>query len=117
MAQYEGPNRRRFRRAAVDFPVTVILPGQELVIEGRALDLSAGGLRVATLSDLPAGQSIVLRFVLPNSEHEGIVRGRIVLSFFDAAMKQYAHGIAFTRIAPESRDEIEKLLDEKNPVA
>lgn len=110
-SKHEGPSRRRFRRAAVDFPVTVIVPGNELVLYGDALDLSAGGVRVATKSDLPAGQSILMRFTIPSCEREALVRGRIVLSFFDAASKCYAHGVAFTQISPEDQAEIAKLLD------
>lgn len=109
--QRESPNRRRFRRASVDFPMTVIIPGHELVLSGSALDLSVGGIRVATPTDLPAGQSIMLRFVLPSSDREALVRGRIVLSFFDASTKHYAHGIAFTQIAPQDQEEIVRFVD------
>ncbi len=108
--QRSSPSRRRFRRAAVGFPVTVIVPGHELVYSGDALDLSIGGIRVATQTDLPAGQSIVLRYTLPKGDREALVRGRIVLSFFDAATKRYAHGVAFTQIAPEDQDGIVKML-------
>ncbi len=87
------------------------------MLTGQALDLSSGGMRVATGGDLPAGQSIVLRFTLPGAEREVVVRGRIVLSFFDAAAKRYAHGVAFTQIAPDDRKLIEKTLETKNPVA
>ena len=112
MAQrHEGPSRRRFRRAEVDFPVTVIVPGSELVLDGKALDLSGGGVRVGTTSDLPAGQSVLLRFIIPSSTREALVRGRIVLSFFDAGTKCYAHGVAFTQISHEDQAQIEKHLD------
>ena len=110
-SKHEGPSRRRFRRATITFPVSVIVPGSELVLYGDALDLSAGGVRVATKSDLPAGQSILMRFTIPNTEREVLVRGRIVLSFFDAGTKCYAHGVAFTQIAPDDQAAIEKLLD------
>jgi PilZ domain len=79
----QAPERRHLRVNA-DFPATVILPGHELVLGGTALDLSSGGMRVATTTDLPSGQAIVLRFTLPGQDRELIVRGRIVLSFFDA---------------------------------
>ncbi len=107
----ESENRRRFRRAAVDFPVTIIVPGSELVLDGGALDLSAGGVRIGMKTDLPAGQAILLRFALPGSAREALVRGRIVLSFFDAKTKCYAHGVAFTQIAPDDQAAITKLLD------
>ena len=63
-------------------------------------------MRVATNTDLPAGQPIVLRFVLPEGERELLVRARIVLSFFNASSKTYAHGIAFTQYTSQDHDEI-----------
>lgn len=87
------------------------------MLSGSALDLSAGGVRVATSSDLPAGQSILLRFMLPDRGREVLVRGRVVLSFFDATMKRYAHGIAFTQIAPDDQTAIEKMLDAATKVS
>jgi c-di-GMP-binding flagellar brake protein YcgR len=109
--QNESQSRRRFRRAAVDFPATVIVPGSELVLSGDALDLSAGGMRVATATDLPAGQSILLRFTLPHGKREVLVRGRVVLSFFDASIKRYAHGVAFTQISADDQAAIGEMLD------
>ncbi len=63
-------------------------------------------MRVATATDLPAGQPIVLRFVLPEGERELLVRARIVLSFFNASSKTYAHGIAFTQYTSQDHEEI-----------
>jgi c-di-GMP-binding flagellar brake protein YcgR len=98
--------QRRFFRAAVDFPSTVIIPGGELVLLGRVLDLSGGGLRVATASDISPGQSVVLRFLLPGSESEMLVRGKVVLSFYDARRREYEHGVAFTQYAQPDQDSI-----------
>jgi hypothetical protein len=95
--QGQHSHERRYFRAPVDFPVTIIVPGHELVLDGNALDISRGGIRVATNTDLPAGQSIMLRFTLPATDREMLVHAKIVLSFFDAAKKMYAHGIAFTQ--------------------
>ncbi len=108
--QENRSHERRFFRANVDFPVTVIVPGHELILSGQALDLSRGGMRVATTTDLPAGQPIMLRFVLPEGNRELLVRARIVLSFFNASSKTYAHGIAFTQYTTQDHDEISKWL-------
>ena len=102
--------QRRFFRASVDFPVTLIVPGHELVLEGSALDLSGGGMRVATRTDLPSGQSIWLRFTLPDSDAEKLVRGNVVLSFYDASKKQYAHGVAFTQYTQAVQVEISEFV-------
>jgi len=54
--QEDHSHERRFFRAIVDFPVTIIVPGHELVLSGAAVDLSRGGMRITTTTDLPAGQ-------------------------------------------------------------
>lgn len=102
----ERTHRRRFARANVDFPVTIIVPGQELVLQGSAIDLSAGGMRVAAASDLPAGQNVVIRFTLRDGANEMLVHGKVVMSFFEGAKSRYAHGVAFTQYAQPDREAI-----------
>ncbi|HEY8312977.1 MAG TPA: PilZ domain-containing protein [Candidatus Baltobacteraceae bacterium] len=106
------PQQRRYFRASVDFPVTVIVPGDELVMYGNAADLSGGGVRVATKSDLTSGQNVTLRFKLPESERDIMIRGRVVLSFFDAGKQMFAHGIAFTQIAQNDQAAIVEYIHE-----
>lgn len=106
----EQAPERKFLRVNADFPATVILPGHELILSGKAVDLSRGGMRVVTATDLPSGQTIVLRFALPGQPRELIVRGRIVLSFYDATSKQFAHGVAFTQYAPQDQEAIEHYI-------
>jgi c-di-GMP-binding flagellar brake protein YcgR len=106
----EQAPERKFLRVNADFPTTVILPGHELILAGKAVDVSSGGMRVVTATDLPSGQTIVLRFTLPGQERELLVRGRIVLSFYDAASRQYAHGVAFTQYAPSDQDAISQFI-------
>ena len=108
--QEDRAHQRRYFRASVELPVTIIVPGHELILAGVARDVSRGGMRVTTTTDLPAGQAIVLRFLLPGSEHELLMRGKVVLSFYDAASKQYAHGIAFTQYTPADLDAVEKWV-------
>jgi len=104
--QEDRSRERKFFRANVEFPVTIIVPGHELILDGEALDLSRGGMRVSTRTDLPAGQPIVLRFALPAGERELLVRAKVVLSFFDAAHNTFAHGIAFTQYTTHDHDAI-----------
>lgn len=112
MSEPSGPQQRRFFRAAVDFPVAVTAAGNDAVIEGSAADLSGGGMRVFTKSDLSAGQNITMRFALPETGRDMMVRGRVVLSFFDAGRQQFAHGIAFTQIAAPDQSEIVEYIHE-----
>jgi c-di-GMP-binding flagellar brake protein YcgR len=96
----------------VDFPVAVAVAGNDASLEGSAVDLSGGGMRVITKNDLSAGQNITLRFSLPEGAREIMVRGRVVLSFFDASRQQFAHGIAFTQIAAPDQSEIVEFIHE-----
>ena len=79
---------------------------------GDAVDLSGGGLRVTTKNDLSAGQNVTLRFTLPEDEREMMIRGRVVLSFFDAGKQQFAHGVAFTQIAAADQSAIVDFIHE-----
>ncbi len=106
----EQAPERKFLRVNADFPATVILPGHELILAGKAVDLSGGGMRIVTPTDLPSGQTIVLRFSLPGQERELLVRGRVVLSFYDASTRQYAHGVAFTQYAPNDQEAITEFI-------
>lgn len=96
----------------MDFPVTVIVQGDELVMYGNAINLSGGGVRVSTKSDLSSGQNITLRFTIPESEREVMIRGRVVLSFFDAGKQMFIHGVAFTQIAQNDQAAIVEYIHE-----
>ena len=90
--------------------MTLIVPGDELILDAHSIDISLGGMRVATSTDVPAGHLVVLRFTLPGGERELLVRGRVVLSFFDASTKRYAHGVAFTQYTPHDHEEISRFV-------
>ena len=77
---------------------------------GNAVDLSGGGMRVCTKNDLAAGQSVTLRFTVPEAGSEMMVRGRVVLSFFDAGKQQFAHGVAFTQIAAADQSALVEFI-------
>ena len=79
-------------------------------MDARSLDVSRGGMRVATSTDVPAGHLVVLRFTLPHGERELLVRGRVVLSFYDNAAESYAHGVAFTQYSPQDHEEISRFV-------
>jgi c-di-GMP-binding flagellar brake protein YcgR len=111
--QENRSHERRFFRASVDFPVTIIVPGEELVLNGSSVDLSRGGMRITTMTDLPAGQPIVLRFALTEDARELLVRAKIALTFFDASSKRYAHGVAFTQYSSADHDAIASFIAEK----
>jgi c-di-GMP-binding flagellar brake protein YcgR len=105
------PQQRRFLRATVELPVTYAVEGAEPRL-GKAVNLGGGGLRLATDEDIPSGTVLRLRFALPGGRREMRMRGRIVLSFFNAVDGHFAHGIAFTQIDPDDQEEIVRFIHE-----
>ncbi len=102
----EIPYRRRYVRVAVKTPTVYTIDGQAEMRHAQASDLGGGGIRIATDEDLPLGSVLLLRFPLPAVEREVVVRGRIVLSFYNAEEKRFLHGVAFTQIDPRDQEEI-----------
>jgi c-di-GMP-binding flagellar brake protein YcgR len=101
-----GAYRRRYVRVDVSAEVSYSRDGEEATKAGHSSDLGGGGMRLATGEDLPLGTVLMLRFTLPDVTREIVVRGRIVLSFYNAETKEFFHGIAFTHIDPRDQEEI-----------
>jgi c-di-GMP-binding flagellar brake protein YcgR len=100
------PYRRRYVRVAVETMISYTRDGHAEPKVGHSSDLGGGGIRLATDEDLPLGTVLLLRFPLPGIDREVMVRGRIVLSFYNAEEKRFFHGIAFTQIDPRDQEEI-----------
>jgi c-di-GMP-binding flagellar brake protein YcgR len=80
--------------------------------KAEAIDLGGGGVRLATDEDLPLGAVLLLRFRVPSADRELVMRGRIVLSFYNANEQRYFHGIAFTQIDPKEQDQIVRYVED-----
>ncbi len=106
----EVPYRRRYVRVSVAAEITYTREGDDMPKAGSSSDLGGGGVRLATDEDLPLGSILMLRFPLPGVDRDVIVRGRIVLSFYNAEDKRFMHGIAFTSIDPRDQEEIVRYV-------
>jgi c-di-GMP-binding flagellar brake protein YcgR len=100
------PYRRRYVRVAVETTISYTRDGDPEPKVGHSSDLGGGGIRLQTDEDLPLGTVLLLRFPLPGIDRDVVVRGRIVLSFYNAEGKRFFHGIAFTQIDPRDQEEI-----------
>ena len=105
-----GTERRRHPRAGVSTAVTYLIDGAVFERAGNASDIGGGGMRLGTSEDLAIGTVLLLRFLLPNGRREFLARGRIVMSFYESESKRYQHGIAFTQIDPDGRDDIVRYV-------
>lgn len=71
--------RRRWKRHKTDVPIKVLVEEKNdtLEIDGRALQVSAGGMCFFAVGNLTPGTQISLEFVDPHSGKAGRVRGTI----------------------------------------
>ncbi len=105
---------RQFERAQVDLPISYSIIEEDCIRKGdaRIIDLSAGGARLCSVTDLAQGSQVTLRFTVPSGQREVYVQGRIVMSFFDGPKQQYSHGVAFTHISRADQDAIVLYVDD-----
>jgi len=106
----EVPYRRRYVRVSVATEIAYTRDGAETPRAGSSSDLGGGGVRLATDEDMPLGSILMLRIPLPGVGRDVVVRGRIVLSFYNAEDKRFMHGIAFTSIDPRDQEEIVRYV-------
>jgi type IV pilus assembly protein PilZ len=60
-------DQRRFERAVLDVPLTFSLKGKSESFEGRARDVSVGGMFIESPTPAPFGAEIVVSVRLPGS--------------------------------------------------
>ena len=106
-------HRRQYARVTISVPVNYAPDGQLEQRSGGAVDLGAGGMRLASTEHLATGTIIALRFRLPTGDREIQARGRVLLSFFSGEERRYHHGIAFTAIDPDDKKLLEDFVDEQ----
>jgi len=103
---------RQHERAPVTFALLYLAEGQKVVRAGRASDLSRSGIRISGPATLARGTAIALRFSLPGTVREIVLRGTAVMSFFDGSRQEYLHGIAFTHIGQAEQESIAQFVRE-----
>ncbi|HEX3463280.1 MAG TPA: PilZ domain-containing protein [Candidatus Elarobacter sp.] len=132
--------QRQSYRASFEFPVLYTAEARTGVRTALANDLSAGGLRLIGDEDFPYESTIELRFTLPNELikdvlvekeivettprgktkkkimvppepfHEMVVRGKIVIAFFNLRRRKFAHGVQFVDIGEPTQEEIQRFI-------
>jgi c-di-GMP-binding flagellar brake protein YcgR len=132
--------QRRDYRASVEFPMLYVVEGRTGMRTAVANDLSAGGLRLVGDEDLAHDAFIDLRFTLPNDLIRGVqiekeivettkagkvkrkimvppepfremeIRGKIVIAFFNAKRRKFAHGVQFVDIEDRTREEVQRFI-------
>ena len=100
----ETREQRRWNRYDITLQVDVIamIGGEQVVLKGRASDMSKGGMRLFVSRAIEPGISLSMTFHLPYQTKElairGIVRNR----------ERFTHGVEFIRPTPQQQHVIER---------
>ena len=89
---------RRHPRFKVESNIQVLCGAA--VIQGQVLDLSESGIAVNIPGEVKAGERVILRFLLPNSEHQFGVQATVKYS------NGSRHGLEFHKLARRESDEL-----------
>ena len=105
--------RRSYERVGFLCRVAVAVRPEAAPIEARSIDLSLGGVGLATSAALPVGQTVVLTFFLKGARQEEVrdqVQGRVVNLKADLDCNRV--GVEFLEPLHESRHPalVRKLL-------
>lgn len=124
--EFPGMDRRHFRRIRasisvvyrIDGPLSVRMVTKERAVEATMLDLSEGGLAIATDYNLPVSTLLVMRFSLITVNKYGVgsygpveIEGEVR----DSSVTQeglYRIGIAFSKVSDEAKGRIADFVRE-----
>ena len=113
---YHGPEQRKFPRYRLADELACYLIQME-EISGRAVDISAGGLCVATPESFEDDSYLLVHVTLPGDSQEIEARGRVVWCKRRESLPnsmgydlRYRVGIEFTEIDETSRQRISKFV-------
>lgn len=112
---FDGNDRRARGDKRVFVEVEIGLTTESHIYTGLSLDVSTGGVFVATYDAAPAGTAVTLYFVLPDGfvvNAEGVVRWTRA----QAADSPPGMGVAFMRISPESLAHIASFCESRPPL-
>jgi len=95
--------QRRYRRAALSWPVT-IKTGDD-ACQGRTLDISEGGIRIAVDRPLPRDSALSLAIEVEELPHVILTQGEIVRDVSSATGTEplYSYGLRFTALSEQDR--------------
>jgi len=114
-SSFDGNDRRLGANKRVFIEVEIGLTTESHIYTGLSLDVSTGGVFVATYDPAPSGTTVQLYFVLPDGHvvnAEGVVRWTRAASS-DASPGM---GVAFVAISAESLAHIASFCDSRPPL-
>lgn len=112
--KYSGPERRIHPRTNLDVEVRYKLYGvkdsMQLFREGRASNISEGGLLLETAEKLEVNDKLEFKLKLPVISHFMLLRGSIVWVRETGSAGWHNYGISIFEIDPNDRKQIAKYV-------
>ena len=102
---------RRWPRHKIDVPVRAIIrkPDRTLILDGRGMEMSEGGVCLLMDAELGLGDKIELEFTPPYSGKPIRVRSEVCNHI------EYRYGVKFIPEGKEERSEVARLRQMLNP--
>lgn len=111
---YSGPERRIYPRAKLEIGVRYkpygVEGGIQVFREGKARDISEGGLLLETSEKLAVSDKLEFKLKLPVMSHFMLLRGSIVWVKEVEKDKWYNYGISISEIDPNDRKQIARYV-------
>jgi PilZ domain len=100
----DGRHKRKWQRYDVTIPVhaTAFVEGVRSTLQGRACDVSAGGLCLFATRHMEVGTNLLMEFLLPYSSPKITVRGVI------RNRSGFSYGIEFVNASHHQKQMIER---------
>ena len=106
------PERRRHPRLKLD--IDVELESESNFFGAKSLDLSEGGLFIATDVPLPIGAQVDVSFLLGARRIEATTE--VMWALEDEAGATHGVGVRFLEVVPEERDAILEFMRRRDPM-
>jgi uncharacterized protein (TIGR02266 family) len=110
-----GNDSRVGDRQATSMRIKLKYPDVETFIQKYAVNISRGGIFIATKQPKPVGTFVKFEFLLSNADSQSIIRGEGQVQWtkeFDPAFPARAHGmgVKFLRLDAESQQVVDRAL-------
>jgi uncharacterized protein (TIGR02266 family) len=114
-SEFDGSERRADRDKRVCVEVEIGLTSESHIYTGLSLDVSTGGVFVATYDPAPSGTAVSLYFVLPDGH---VVNAEGVVRWTRAATEDAppGMGVAFVSISDDSLGHIASFCASRPPL-
>ncbi|MCF7977198.1 MAG: PilZ domain-containing protein [Chromatiaceae bacterium] len=102
---------RRFKRSAVECYAQLQMSPHQYggVNYGLSQDLSEGGVKIRTFSQLPVDSSVVIHLGCSDESEPLTMSGSVVWASRDEGQEQWVVGIAFTDINDGTRQRLQQI--------